>query len=64
MPVYQDAKFVKVWDTMANQEMSRVALSFDGVTFLNVKGNIPICSSDLISSAYCYGYSYISYDTF
>ena len=46
------------------RKWSRVALSFDGLTFLNVKGNIPICSPDLISSAYCYSYSYASYDTF
>ena len=26
---------------------SRIALSFDGLTFLNVKGDIPICSPDL-----------------
>ena len=26
---------------------SRIALSFDGLTFLNVKGDIPICSLDL-----------------
>ena len=25
---------------------SRIALSFDGLTFLNVKGDIPICSPD------------------
>ena len=26
---------------------SRTALSFDGLVFLNVKGDIPICSPDL-----------------
>ena len=26
---------------------SQIALSFDGLTFLNVKGDIPICSPDL-----------------
>ena len=26
---------------------SRIALSFDGLVFLNVKGDIPICSPDL-----------------
>ena len=26
---------------------TRTALSFDGLTFLNVKGDIPICSPDL-----------------
>ena len=25
---------------------SRIALSFDGLNFLNVKGDIPICSRD------------------
>ena len=26
---------------------SRIAVSFDGLPFLNVKGDIPICSPDL-----------------
>ena len=34
------------------RKWSRIALSFDGLTFLNVKGNIPICSPDQLLSVY------------
>ena len=45
--ISQDGKFIKGWDIIAIYEMVTIALSFDGFTFPNVKGDIPICSPDL-----------------
>ena len=40
IPICQDGKrMVMKW--------SQIALSFGGLTFLNVKGDIPICSPEL-----------------
>ena len=46
MSICQDGKFIKGWDIIVIYEMV-MNCTFHGLTFLNVKGDIPICSPDL-----------------
>ena len=39
MSICQDGKFIKGWDVIAIRRWPRIALSFDGLTFLKVKGD-------------------------
>ena len=48
MPMCQDGKLIKGWNILLQfRRWSRIALSFDCLTFLKVKDDIPICSPDL-----------------
>ena len=47
MSICQDGKLVKGWDIITIQKMVKNYTFFDGLTFLNVKGDILICSPDL-----------------
>ena len=45
--ICQDGKLVKGWNFITNLKMVTIAISFDGLTFLNVNGDILIFSPDL-----------------
>ena len=50
MSICQEGKLIKGWDIIAHYEMVPDCTFFNGLTFLNVKGEIPICSPDLTST--------------
>ena len=46
MTICQDGKLITGWDIIQIRRWYRVALSFDGLTFLNVKGDVQIYFPD------------------
>ena len=46
-PFAKLVNFLKDWILLQFKRWSRITLFFDGLVFLNVKGNFLICSTDL-----------------